>query len=92
MTLKDGIIPHRGSLVQISENWCQMDLPSACLFSITDDDLSKHKLGLSQYMDWHKVESYTQELLHSDDDGWVPPQLDFDKVQEMHAELYQLYL
>ncbi|RAQ44971.1 hypothetical protein AFGD_008158 [Aspergillus flavus] len=89
---KDGIIPLRDSLIQISESWRELGLPGSCPFSITDDDLSKHRLELSRYMDWHKLKSYTQELLHSDDDGWVSPQLDFGKVQERHAELYQLYL
>ncbi|KAE8322473.1 hypothetical protein BDV39DRAFT_196688 [Aspergillus sergii] len=91
-TWKDGIIPLRDSLIQISESWHELGLPGSCPFSITDDDLSKHRLELSRYMDWHKLKSYTQELLHSDDDGWVSPQLDFGKVQERHAELYPLYL
>jgi hypothetical protein len=30
--------------------------------------------------------------LHSDDDGWVPPQLDFEKVKARHDELFQLYI
>ncbi|KAB8267869.1 serine/threonine protein kinase [Aspergillus minisclerotigenes] len=91
-TWKDGIIPLRDSLIQFFESWRELSLPGSCPFSITDDDLSKHKLELSRYMDWHKLKLYTQELLHSDDDGWVSPQLDFGKVQERHAELYQLYL
>lgn len=91
-TWKDGIIPLRDCLIQISESWRELGLPGSFPFSITDDDLSKHRLELSRYMDWHKLKSYTQELLHSDDDGWVSPQLDFGKVQERHAELYQLYL
>ncbi|KAE8313775.1 hypothetical protein BDV41DRAFT_564168 [Aspergillus transmontanensis] len=70
-TWKDGIIPLRDSLIHISESWRELGLPGSCPFSITDDDLSKHRLELSRYMDWHKLKSYTQEL---------------------HAELYQLYL
>lgn len=69
-----------------------MDLPGACLYLITSDDLSKHRLELARCMDWHKLKAYTQELLHSDDDGRVPPQINFDKVQERHVELFQLYM
>lgn len=91
-TLKDGVIPLRDSLMQIFENWHQMGLPNSCPYSVTNDELSKHTLELARYKDWHKLKSYTQELLHSDDDGWVPPQLDFEKVKARHAELFQLYI
>ncbi|KAE8359194.1 hypothetical protein BDV27DRAFT_149801 [Aspergillus caelatus] len=87
---------------ELPPSFHEMD-PDEQAFAVTERDqalLSKcyqeppsvHKLEVSQYMDWHGLKLYTQELLHSDDDGWVPPQLDFDKVQERHAELCQLYL
>ncbi|KKK24552.1 hypothetical protein AOCH_005942 [Aspergillus ochraceoroseus] len=91
-TWKDGIVPLRDSLMQISENWHQIGFSTPCPYQITSDDLLKHKLELSRYKDWHKLKAYTQELLHSDDDGWVPPQLDFDKVQARHNELFELYI
>ncbi|RDW68809.1 phosphotransferase family protein [Aspergillus mulundensis] len=91
-TWKHGIIPLRESLVQISENWRRIGLAGPCPYQLTDDDLSRHRVELSRYRDWHKLKEYTQELLHSDDDGWVPPHLDFDKVQARHAELFKLYM
>ncbi|RHZ63822.1 hypothetical protein CDV55_106457 [Aspergillus turcosus] len=91
-TSKDGIIPLRDSLVQISENWGQMGLPHNCPCQLSKDELSKHTFELARYKDGHKLKSYTQELLHSDDDGWVPPHLDFDMVKARHAELFQLYI
>lgn len=91
-TSKNGIIPPRDSLVQISENWRQMDFPHSCPYQVSNDELSKHKFELARHKDWHKLNSYTQELLHSDDDGWVPPQLDFEKVKARHDELFQLYI
>ncbi|PGH19280.1 hypothetical protein AJ80_04033 [Polytolypa hystricis UAMH7299] len=89
---KEGIVPLRESLTQISENWHKLGLSEPCPYRITSDDLSRYRLQLSQYKDWHKVKEYTQELLHSDDDGWVPPQLDFEKVQARHNELFQLFI
>ncbi|KAL1986781.1 hypothetical protein VTN96DRAFT_5646 [Rasamsonia emersonii] len=91
-TYKDGVIPLRDSLVQISENWHQMGLPQSCPYLVTCEDLSKHRQELHRYRDWHKLWGYTQELLHTDKDGWVPPQLDFDKVKAKHDELFQLYI
>ncbi|PKX90771.1 uncharacterized protein P174DRAFT_506385 [Aspergillus novofumigatus IBT 16806] len=91
-TSKDVIIPLRDSLVYISENWGQMGLPHDCPYQVSNDELLKHALELARYRDLHKLKSYTQEFLQSDDDGWVPPQLDFKKVEARHAELFQLYI
>ncbi|RAH43572.1 RTA1 domain-containing protein [Aspergillus brunneoviolaceus CBS 621.78] len=49
----------------------------------------RHNLKLAAYEDWQKLKSYTQELLRSDDDGWVPHQLDFNKVKAKHDDLLE---
>jgi hypothetical protein len=91
-TSKNGIIPLRDSLVQISGNWGQMGLPHDCPYRVSDDELLRHTRELARYKDGHKLKSYAQELLQSDDDGWVAPHHDFDKVKARHAELFQLYI
>lgn len=48
--------------------------------------------SFNRYKDWHKLWEYTRDLSHSDKDGWVPPQLDFDKVKARHDKLFQLYI
>ncbi|GFF69713.1 hypothetical protein IFM47457_02455 [Aspergillus lentulus] len=63
-TSKNGIIPLRDSLVQISEKMTNYQSTASTLL----------------------------ELLQSDDDGWVPPQLDFDKVKARHVEPFQIYI
>lgn len=91
-TWKDGIVPLRDSLIHIWENWHQLGLSEPCPYQITNEDSSRHRLELPRYKHCQKLKSYTQELLHSDDDGWVPPQLDIDKVQARHNELFRLYV
>jgi len=39
-----------------------------------------------------KLREYTQELLCSDPEGWVPPQLDFDDVRAKYNKLFKFYL
>ncbi|KAI9370609.1 kinase-like domain-containing protein [Aspergillus egyptiacus] len=90
-TWKDGIIPLRDALVQISENWRELGFSGPCPYQISRDDLLRHRLELSRYKDWQKLKTYTQELLHSDDDGWISPQLNFSKVQARHNELFRLF-
>ncbi|RAK95655.1 serine/threonine protein kinase [Aspergillus ibericus CBS 121593] len=91
-TTKNGIIPLRDSLTDIIGNWTEMGLGDTCPFRINDVDLSKHQQEFARYKDWQKLKGYTQELLHTDDDGWVSPQLDFDKVRAKHDELFQIYM
>ncbi|RDH30425.1 hypothetical protein BDQ94DRAFT_181707 [Aspergillus welwitschiae] len=91
-TTKDGIVPLRDCLTQIAEHWNEMGITEQCPYHITDEALSKHGLELARYNDWLTLKGYTQELLHSDDEGWVSPQLDFEKVQARHAELFELYI
>ncbi|KAL2782854.1 hypothetical protein BJX66DRAFT_330982 [Aspergillus keveii] len=80
-TWKDGVVPLRDSLIQISDNWYQTGISEPCPYQITSDDASKHNIELSRYKDWQTLKGYTQELLQSDDDGWVNPQLDSDKSE-----------
>ncbi|PWY69004.1 hypothetical protein BO94DRAFT_550962 [Aspergillus sclerotioniger CBS 115572] len=91
-TTKNGIIPLRDSLTEIIENWTELGLVDTCPFRIDDYDLSKHQHEVARYKDWQTLKGYTQELLHTDDDGWISPQLDFDKVRARHDELFQLYM
>ncbi|GFN11624.1 phosphotransferase family protein [Aspergillus tubingensis] len=91
-TTKDGIIPLRNCLTQLAANWNEMGIAEQCPFNITSEALSKHQMELSRYKDWQKLKGYTQELLQTDDEGWISAQLDFEKVQARHAELFQLYI
>ncbi|KAJ0414703.1 serine/threonine protein kinase [Aspergillus carlsbadensis] len=91
-TCKDGVVPLRDALIRISEVWDQMGFEGPCPYQPTDDDLARHTLELARYKDWHTLKGYTQELLRTDDDGWVNPQLDFHKVRARHDELFQLYM
>lgn len=91
-TYKDGIIPLRDYLIKLSENWDQFDFPAGCPYRFSREEISRHKQESSRYRDWQELREYTQQLLQSDDDGWVPPQLDFDEVKARHEELLEHYL
>lgn len=60
--------------------------------TLSKEELTTHEFQLAEYQDWVTLRKYTQEILLSDDDGWVPPELDFDKVQAQEKELFELYL
>jgi hypothetical protein len=89
-TWKNGVVPLRDYLLRISENWHHTDNEGPCPYQVTPDNVSKHNAELSRYTDWQTLKGYTQELLQTDDDGWVNPRLDFDGVR--HDVLFQLYM
>lgn len=91
-TYKDGIIPLRDYLIKLSVNWDQFDFPADFPYRFTSEEISRHEQESLQYRDWQQLRKYTQQLLQSDDEGWVAPQLDFGEVKAKHEELLELYL
>ncbi|KAI9835514.1 MAG: hypothetical protein M1819_001965 [Sarea resinae] len=91
-THKDGIVPLRACLVGVADKWQSMGLPGTCPFEISLEDRQRHEDEVGRYRDWHKLRACTQELLGSDDEGWVSPQLDFEAVQVTLRQLFDVYL
>lgn len=92
-TYKHGIIPLRDALIKISQHWHQMGLPEKnCPYTFTPEEIARHERELAEYKEWHTLRRHTQQILHANDEGWVPPHVDFDKVQAKHKELFETYL
>lgn len=54
--------------------------------------LIAHETQLAEHQDQVKLLKYTQEILFSDQDGWIPPELDFDKLRAQEKEVFEVYL
>ncbi|KAH0838979.1 hypothetical protein FOPE_05642 [Fonsecaea pedrosoi] len=54
--------------------------------------MTAHETQLGEYRDWVQLRKYTQEILCSDEEGWVSPELDFEKVRAQERELFGIYL
>lgn len=91
-TYKDGVVPLRDCLIELSSNWERIGLTGSPPMTLSKEELTTHEFQLAEFQDWVTLRKYTQEILLSDDDGWVPPELDFDKVQAQEKELFELYL
>ncbi|KAK2734458.1 hypothetical protein FQN57_001693 [Myotisia sp. PD_48] len=91
-TYKEGIIPLRDSLIKITENWSKLGLSGECPVSFSREEIAVHQEEMSRYRDWLQLRGYVQQLLYSDDEGWIPPQLDFEEMMVKHKELYEFYL
>lgn len=91
-TYKDGVMPLKDCLIELSSNWDRIGLTGRPPMTLSKEELATHEVQFAEYQDWVKLRKYTQEILFSDQDGWVSPELDFDKVQAQEKELFELYL
>ncbi|KAL2001051.1 hypothetical protein VTN02DRAFT_2310 [Thermoascus thermophilus] len=92
-TYKHGIIPLRDTLIKISKNWHRMGLSEKnCPYTFTPEELARHERELAEYKEWHRLRRNMQQALHANDEGWVPPRVDFEQAQAKHKELFETYL
>lgn len=91
-TYKDGVLPLRDCLIQLSINWQTIGLGGSCPFVVSTEELIAHETQLAEYQDWVKLRKYTQEILYSDEEGWVPPELNFDAIRAQEQQLLEIYL
>lgn len=91
-TYKDGIVPLRDCLIKISKSWEASEFPGSCPIQFTSGELSTHHEQLTEYDDWRSLRQYTFDVLSTDEEGWVPPQLTFEAIRAHERKLFQLYM
>ncbi|KIW84147.1 hypothetical protein Z517_03394 [Fonsecaea pedrosoi CBS 271.37] len=91
-TFKNGVVPLRDCLIQLSSNWHRIGLSGSCPITVSSEEMTAHETQLGEYRDWVQLRKYTQEILCSDEEGWVSPELDSEKVRAQERELFGIYL
>ncbi|KAK5093247.1 Phosphotransferase enzyme [Exophiala xenobiotica] len=91
-TYKDGIVPLRDCLIRIFKSWESSGFPGSCPIQFTSGELSIHQEQLAEYDDWQSLRQYTFNVLSTDEEGWVPPQLTFEVIRAHERKLFQLYM
>lgn len=91
-TWDDGIVPLRTCLIEIVENWEQMGFPDSCPIHFTSAEIASHETRLSEYTQWHEIQSFAQKYLGTDAEGWVPPGADLAKKQLQNKALLGLMI
>ena len=89
-TWEDGIIPLRTCLIRISERWKQIGLPDPCPIHFTAADIACHERQFSEYTQWHEIQEFARKYLDTDDEGWVPPEVDWAEKQSQNMALLEL--
>lgn len=91
-TWEEGIVPLRACLVEIFQTWEELGLPCDCPFTFSDDQIQTHELEFKAYREWHDVQEFAREYLDTDAEGWISPEIDFDKKLEQNKALFDLFL
>ena len=91
-TYKDGLIPLRDCLIRISNSWEASGFPGSCPIQFTHDELSIHQEQLTEYDEWRSLRQYTFDVLSTDEEGWVPPQLTFEAIRAHERKLFEIYM
>ncbi|RFU27076.1 hypothetical protein B7463_g9274, partial [Scytalidium lignicola] len=80
------------SYLENTTRWESLGFTRKCLFSFNDADIEKHESQYQEYQDWNKVQELARECLDTDEEGWISPELDFDKKKEQNKELLDLFI
>lgn len=91
-TYRDGIVPLRNSLIRAFQHWHTLSIDHPCPYSFTREEIARHEIQLEEYRDWLKLRRHTHQMLHSNDGGWVPPEVDFDRIKARHARLFRHFV
>ncbi|KGO74549.1 Aminoglycoside phosphotransferase [Penicillium italicum] len=87
-----GILPLRECLIEISQSWADLGFTGDCPFSFTNEEIEIHERQFVDYGDWHKVQALAQKCLDTDAEGWISPQLDFEKKRHLNKQLQDMYI
>ena len=76
----NSIVPLRGNLIRLLDDWGLLGLSAECPFAFTTDELKKHKAEATRYQDRVDLQALVRDQLGTDDEGWVSLS-DWDSVK-----------
>lgn len=89
---EEGIVPLRTCLIRIAELWTDTGFSGDCPFNFTEDEIENYQHEFQEYHDHRKFYELVRELLDTDADGWVAPDVDFEEMQKHNKELFEMFI
>lgn len=89
---EDGIIPLQECLIVISQSWNDLGFPKSSPIHFTSEEIEAHRRDYGRYQDWHDVQNFAREYLDTDAEGWLPPEVDYEKKLKQNRELFEIFL
>lgn len=90
-TWEEGSAPLCACLIEISNSWDELGLPGDCPFAFEEKDIENHELQFEEYEEWHHAQEFAREYLDTDVDGWISPEVDFNRKLEQNNALFNLF-
>ncbi|QKX56805.1 uncharacterized protein TRUGW13939_03912 [Talaromyces rugulosus] len=92
-TWDEGLIPLREVLIEIFLNQEDLGLASeSSRLSFTEEQIAQHKQEFAIYEEWHDMRKFAKEMLDTDDEGWVSPERELDKLKSRNKMLFEYYV
>ncbi|KAF2877050.1 kinase-like domain-containing protein [Massariosphaeria phaeospora] len=89
---QDGIIPLRDCLISISQSWNELGFTGSPPIQFSPEELEAHRKDYDEYQEWHNIQRFAREYLDTDAEGWISPEVDFEKKLQQNRELFELFV
>lgn len=86
---KEGIVPLRECLIELSKTWSELGFTDECSFVFTEEEVQIHEEQYAEYRKYHRVQGIARELLDTDSEGWIPPIFDFERMRTFNKEVLE---
>lgn len=84
---EESVIPLRACLIEIAQAWNDLGFMDQCPIIFSEHDLQKHEQQFEEYRKYHTVHELAREILDTDVEGWIAPQVDFGLKKQQNEEL-----
>ncbi|KAL8966267.1 MAG: hypothetical protein Q9183_003448 [Haloplaca sp. 2 TL-2023] len=86
-TWDDGIVHLQMCLEKMQEDWSELGFPDPCPLEMSAEDKESLNHRRAAYTDWYEAQETAKKYLGTDEDGWISPELDFDRKCRQNKEL-----
>ncbi|EDN10388.1 predicted protein [Histoplasma mississippiense (nom. inval.)] len=66
--------------------------PGHCPYSFSQEEIDEHDSQFREYEDWHKVHELARKCLDTDEDGWIPADMDITEKRQQSQEQLNMFI
>lgn len=89
---EDGTIPLQECLIEISRSWNVLGFPGDSPIQYSAEEIERHKKDYDLHLEWHRIQTFAQEYLGTDAEGWISSEVDFEEKLKQNRALFELFL
>ena len=83
----EGVLPLKAVLIEILQQWDDLKFSAKPPFSFEPQTLQQLERDLQRYRDVQKVQGIARDMLSTDSEGWIAPQIDFGLKKQENQDL-----